>query len=175
MKSLSAVLAGLCPVFILALTGTIRQNKTSFYIGGIAAIALCLLLYYLLGKWRHGGLLTLLALGVPCLGYVGVAVCHEIFLPLYSWAGALALLASLFGAVIGGNWSWQGIGLNLAFIAATALAIIAAGNVFSIVCIESGLLAAGAFSITRFCEIDILTGLSSIPRWIYRGLEKLWR
>lgn len=175
MKDLSAGIMGMAPAFLLWGLGAIDQFKAIYFFSGLAAVILCLLVYHLLDRWHHGGLLVLLTLGIPLMCYVFVAVRHAIFLPLFLGAAVLALMTALVGSMIGDTWSWQGIGINLAFLCTSAFIIVAIGSRLGIVYAEAGLMAAGAFGITRLCQMDLLSWLALFPGWIYRGLEKLWR
>lgn len=175
LKDLSAGVMGMVPAFILWRLGAIDQFTAIYFFSGLAAVILSLLVYHLLERWHHGGLLVLLTLGIPLMCYVFVAVRHAIFLPLFGGAAVLALMTALVGSIIGDTWSWQGIGINLAFLCTTAFLIVAIGGRLGIIYAEAGLMAAGAFGITRLCQMDLLSWLAFLPRWIYRGLEKLWR
>ncbi len=175
LKDLSAAIMGLVPAFLLWQLGAIDQYTSVYFFGGLAAIVLCLLIYHLLNKWHHGGLLVLLTIGIPLMCYVFVAVRHAIFLPLLLGTALLAVMTALVGSLIGDNWSWQGIGINLAFLFTVCFFIIVIGGRFGVICAEAGLMAAGAFGITRICQMDLLSWLALFPRWIYQGLEKLWR
>lgn len=166
---------GLFPAFLLCNLGIIDQHKAAYFASALAAVILCLLVHFTLTKWHHGGLLVLLTLGLPPMGYVFVAVRQPVFMPLLGVALVVALTAALVGCLAGGTWSWQGIGINLAFLLSVAMLIISLGSVLGVAYVESGLIAAGAFSITHLCQIDLLSGFSLLPNLIYRGLEKLWR
>ena len=174
MKNLSAAVAGLVPALLMWSSGAIDLFLLPFLASSLGAVALCLLTYWLLDRWHHGGVLVLLILGIPALCYVYVALRQPIFLPLFWGAALLALLTSLVGAMIGDTWSWRGIGKNLAFFAAVAFVIIAVGSQFGVICAEGGMMAAGAFGVTRLCQIDLLSWLARLPGWVYRGLKKLW-
>lgn len=174
MKDISAVIIGLIPAFLLWQLGVTNQHTAVYFLSGLAAIALCLVLYYLLNKWRHGGLLVLLTLGIPPMCYVYIAVRHAILTPLFLAGALLAVLAALVGSLIGDNWSWQGVGINLAFFCTSIILIVALGSRFGVVYAEAGLLAAVPFGITRLCHMDLLSWLAFLPRWIYRGMENIW-
>jgi hypothetical protein len=173
MKDLSASLAGLVPALILWRLGAIEQCVPQFFCAGAVTVAASLSVYYILRVWQHPALLTLLGLGIPLMFYVYVAVLRPIFLPLFYGAAGLILLASCTGALVTENWTWTGVGSNIAFFCTVLLLVLAIGRV-ELVYTEAGLLAAGAFGITRLCDVDLLSWCVRIPRWVYSGLEKLW-
>lgn len=163
------------PAFILWKLGAISQFTSQYFLSGIAAIVLCLLCYHLLVKWHHGGLLVFLTLGIPPMSYIFVAVRYPVFLPLFLGIAILILFAALVGAMISETWSWQGIGVNLAFLSTVTFIVISLGTSLGVIWIEAGLMATGAFGITRLCEMNFLSWLTRFPGRIYQGLEKLWR
>lgn len=175
LKDLSAGIVGLMPAFILWRLGTINHDVHLYFISGAGAVVLCLVVYYLLAKWHHGGVLVLLTLGIPPMGYIFVAVRYPAFIPLFLVTAVIVLFAALTGAMISDTWSWEGIGTNLAFMTTVTFIIIAFGFSLGVVWAEAALMAAGAFAITRLCEMDLLSWLALFPRRIYQGLEKLWR
>lgn len=174
MKDISAAIMGLVPAFLLWQLGATNQHTAVYFLSGLAAIGLCLIIYYLLNKWHHGGLLVLLTLGIPLMCYVYIAVRHAMLAPLFLAGALLAVLAALAGSLIGNNWSWQGVGINLAFLCTSIFLIVAFGKRFGVLYAEAGLLAAVPFGITRLCQMDFLSWLAALPRWIYRGMEKIW-
>ncbi|HOC06570.1 MAG: hypothetical protein ACOX21_06120 [Bacillota bacterium] len=175
MKDLSAGIVALVPAFILWRLGAITDDAYLYFISGAGAVVLCLLVYYLLAKWHHGGVLVFLTLGIPPMGYIFVAVRYPVFIPLFLVAAVIVLLTALTGAMISDTWSWEGIGINLAFMTTVTFVIIAFGFSLGVVWVESALMATGAFAITRLCEVDLLSWLALFPRRIYQGLENLWR
>lgn len=174
MKDISAVIMGLVPAFLLWQLGATDQHTAVYFLSGLAAMALCMIIYYLLTKWHHGGMLVLLTLGIPTMCYVYIAVLHPVLAPLFLAGALLAVFAALVGSVIGNNWSWQGVGINLAFLCTCIFLIIIIGSRFGVVYAEAGLLAAVPFGVTRLCQMDLLSWLAPLPGWIYRGLENLW-
>lgn len=175
MKDLSASIMGLVPAFLLWRLGEISHNTYLYFVSGAAAVVLCLLIYYFLAKWHHGGVLVFLTLGIPPMGYIYVAVRHPVFIPLFLGIAVITLFTALVGAMISDTWSWQGIGTNLAFMTAVTFAIIALGFRLGVIWVEAALMATGSFAITRLCDMDLLSWLALFPRRIYQGLEKLWR
>lgn len=173
MKDLSAGLVGFLPAVLLWQLGVIEQCVPEFFYAAAATVSVCFIIYHLLRNWDHPALLTLLSLGFPLMFYIFVAVVQPIFLPLFYGVAALLLLASCIGAFVAGNWSWSGVGTNIAFFCTVLLMVMAMGKV-NLVYTEAGLLAAGAFGITRLCDVDLLGWCVWLPRWIYRGLEKIW-
>lgn len=173
MKDLSAGLAGFLPAIILWRLGVIEHWASEFFYAGAATVAVCLMIYYILRTWHHPALLTMLGLFIPLLYYIYVAVVHPIFLPLFYGAAALILLASSIGALIADNWSWSRVGANISFFCTVLLLVLAIGRI-ELVYTEAGLLATGAFGITRLCDVDLISWLGIIPRWVYKGLEKVW-
>ncbi len=163
------------PAFILWKLGAISQFTSLYFLSGIAAVVLCLVIYYLLAKWHHGGLLVFLTLGIPPMSYIFVAVRYPVFLPLFLGIAILILFTALVGALISETWSWQGIGINLAFLSTATFMVIAIGSSLDVIWVEAGLMATGTFGITRLCEMDLLSWLAHLPGKIYQGLEKLWR
>ena len=174
MKDISAAIMGLVPAVLLWQLGATNQHTALYFLSGLAAMALSMTIYYLLNKWHHGGMLVLLTLGIPLMCYVYVAVLHPVLAPLFLAGALLAVLAALVGSVIGNNWSWQGVGINLAFLCTSIFLIIIIGSRFGVVCAEAGLLAAVPFGVTRLCQMDFLSWLAPLPGWIYRGLGNLW-
>lgn len=175
MKNLSAALMGFVPALLLWRLGAIARFIGPYFTGSFAAVLLCLLIYSILSRWHHGGVLVLLALGIPFLSHVYVAALYPLLLPLFFGVGVLILLTALVGSMLGDVWTWQGVGTNLAFLITVAFLIVALGGRLDILKAEAGLLAAGAFAITRLCQIDLLSWLALLPGWIYRGLEKILR
>lgn len=174
MKDLSAGLMGILPAFLLWRLGTIEQCASAFFYASILTVFLCLAVFYILRYWHHPAVLTLLALGLPLMFFVYVAVAHPVFLPLFYAVAALMVVTGCVGALVTANWSWQGVAQNIAFLCSVMLLVTAIGSRLELVYIESGLLAAGAFGITRICAVDLTSWLFLVPRWICRGLEKIW-
>lgn len=87
----------------------------------------------------------------------------------------MAILLALVGALIAEDWSWQGVGVNFAFFATTAIIVAAVSGHLGHVITEGALLAVGAFGITRLCQVNLLSWLAKLPGWIYKGLTGLWR
>src|SRR5690554_4023584 len=156
MKDLSAGLAGFLPALVLWRLGAIEQWVPQFLCAGAATVIICLIIYYSLRAWQHPALLTLLGLGIPLMYYTYVAVERPIFLPLFYGAAGLILLASCVGALVTDNWSWTGVGSNIAFFCTVLLLVLTIGRI-ELVYTEAGLLAAGAFGITRLCDVDLLS------------------
>lgn len=174
MKNVSAALFGLFPAVMLWLLGAIDLFLPVYFCGGLAAIGLCLIVYHILHRWHHPGIIAFLTLGTPLMFYVFTAVSHPVFLPLVYGVAFLVGLAGIFGGLVSGNWSWSGVGINIAFLCTVFILIIGLGSLVDIVYIEAGLLAAGGFGITRLCEIDFISWVVRAPRWIHKGMEKIW-
>jgi len=174
VKNLSAALAGLVPAVLLSLLNLIVRDEAKFFLGSLAAIVLCLIIYTALGRWHHPAVLTLLSLACPLLYYVYVAVAQPVFLPLFYGGAILVIATGCLGALVVGKWSWQAIGINIAFLSLVILLIIGIGALLEVAYIEAGLLAAGAFGITRMCEVNLIRLFSRVPRMIYKGMEKIW-
>lgn len=173
MKDLSAGLAGFLPAIILWRLGVIESCVPEFFYVAAATIAVCLVVYYILLAWHHPALLTLLGLFIPLLYYIYVAVMHPMFLLLLYAAVALILLSSCIGALIADNWTWSRVGSNIAFFSTVLLLVLAMGRI-ELIYTEAGLLAAGAYGITRLSDVDLISWMRIIPRGVYRGLEKIW-
>lgn len=173
MKYLTAVIVGLLPALALSKLGVIQNKPLFFYVGLITAIAAGLI-YYVLDRWPNASVLTILTMGGPILFYVYVAVFHPIFLPLFYGSAGLVLLACLLGALISGDWSWVSIGKKLAFFCTILLMVYIIAGRFSLEYIEAGMLAAGAYAVSRLCDLDFLSWMRTIPLWINRGMEKVW-
>jgi hypothetical protein len=165
---------GMLPAVLLWRIGAIDRTAALFFYTAFAAIILCLLIYYILHRWHHAAAITLLTLGFPLLFYIFVAVLHPVFLPLFYGTAGLIVIAGVLGAAVSGNWSWAEIGKNLAFFCTVLLVALCIGSRFDLIYVEAGLLASGAFGITRLCDIDMVSWLSHAPRWIARGMHKVW-
>jgi len=166
---------GLVPTLLLWQLGTIIDRAAPiFLLSGLIAVGLCLIVYHILHRWHHGTLLTILSLGLPLMYYIFVAASHPVFLPLFYGVIVLVVLAGVLGALVSGKWSWQGLAINIAFFFSVLLLVIFIGSRFELVYVEAGLLAAGAFGITRLCQMNLVSWMALVPRWIYKGMEKIW-
>ena len=165
---------GMLPAVSLWLIGAIDRDDPVFFSSALIAIILCLSIFYILRRWHHSSVIILLTLGLPLMFYIYVAVVHPIFLPLFYGTTTLVALAGLLGAAVSGNFTWPEIGRNIAFFASVLLIALLVGSRFGLIYVEAGLLAAGAFGITRLCEMDMISWLSRAPKWIARGMEKIW-
>lgn len=172
MKDVSAGLMGLLPATLLCYF--YAKFSSAYFSGGLVAIGLCFLIFYLLQRWHHPAVLILLTLGFPLMFYIFIAVTEPIFLPLFYGTVLLIVVASCLGALIAGDWSWLGVAKNLALFCSVFLLVIAIGRRVELVYVEAGLLAAGAFGITRLSEMDLVSWVFSVPRWLYKGMHKLW-
>lgn len=173
MRDISAVLIGLLPALIFWGLGEAERTAPEFFYAAAAAVAVSLAVYHLLRRWRHPSLLVLLTLGAPLLFYVYVAAEYPEFLFLFYGGCFLVVLAAVLGAVIAGAWSWSEVGGNIAYFCTALLLVIGLAR-GELAYAEAGLLTAGAFGITRLCQVDCFSWIFRAPRWIYRGLEKLW-
>ena len=62
------------------------------------------------------------------------------------------------------------VGGNIAYFCTALLLVIGLAR-GELAYAEAGLLTAGAFGITRLCQVDCFSWISQGARWIYRGLE----
>jgi|SRR5690554_523386 len=174
VKDISAAIIGLLPVGILWQAGFIQRSIPEYIFGSLASILLCLIIYHLYQRWHHAAVVTLGALGCPLMFYVFVAVDYPAFLPLFYGITLLVVLASGLGALVSGNWSWQGVGINLAFFSTLILFCFGVGSWFDMAYVEAGVLAILSFGITRLCGINILGWIFIAPRLIHQGMQKIW-
>lgn len=174
MKDLSALLAGLLPWALLRYTGLIPPDDHVITGIVVASLLVMQVSHFGLNRWRHPGILTILAVGQPAMTWVYVAARQELFLPVLFGLATLVLVSSSLGAWLQGTWGWEQVGVNIAFF---ATGLILAGNLAAISGIEglqAAILTCSAYGITRLSGVDLLSWVRHLPALIMRGLEKLW-
>jgi len=173
-RDASAIIIAFIPAIIMILTGNAGRSGGAYLLASAATAAAALLVYHLLRRWHHPGIVMLLAVGVPAMFHVYLATHMPILLPVYYAVIVLVAISSCLGAQVSGQWHWQGAGINACFFTTVLLAVLAAGACLGRVYAEAGLLAAGAFGITRLCNIDLLSWMRIIPQGIHKLMEKVW-
>lgn len=173
-RDVSAIIIAFVPAIIIVFAGQARRSGDIFFLVSAAAVVLSLIVFHLLRRWPHPGVLMLLAVGVPAMLHVFVATHMPLFLPLFYAFIALVAISSCLGALVTGCWHWSGVGSNAGYFMAVLLAGVLAGVYLGREHAEACLLAASAFSITRLCNVDLLSWMRIVPKGIHNLMEKLW-
>lgn len=173
MKDISAALIGLVPAAMLWCLGISGKFAPLYFFCGLVSIGLCLLIYLLVQRLQDGAALILLALGFPLMFYVFVAASHPIFLPLFYGMAGLVVLTGCLGTLISGNWSWLTVGRNIGFMCSVLLIVVVIGRWLDVLYIEAGILAVGAFGITRICEMDFVSWVGPQIRKVNARIDKV--
>ncbi|MTI95299.1 MAG: hypothetical protein FH749_07400 [Firmicutes bacterium] len=172
MRDMTAVGLGVLAIFLSR--SLVPRDFEIYLYSGLAAIALCLLIWHLLQRFPHPALLMLISVGLPAMYFVYVAALWPKFILLFYGLFALVIAGGIVGTLLAGSWTWGGLGRHIGYFATVLVLSVSIGGYFGSVYIEGAMVASVGFSITRLCRLNVFWLFAFLPRLIYKGMEKLW-